>query len=225
MVENVRKATPTVQVSWLLSRYSSLLERSDFVYGHFDNMQSRAIREFHVRKKLLDNFIGGFKDAPWKIEWLSTQDFASPRDSIPDEIVRIIGSREQLTHFVTNIWLTEYPFITALLQADLLKKVKWPRGKSGAVSFSHNNSEIDLVGVVLFLTRIGGFTQKAVFQFIAIHGDHGGVDSGLVDSGQLSKAAEAIKKTYESLKPEWEKLNFSEGSLQAEVREVLKKEK
>ncbi|MCV5676256.1 hypothetical protein OFN11_32450, partial [Escherichia coli] len=61
--------------------------------------------------------------------------------------------------------------------------------------------------------------------FIAIHGDHGGVDSGLVDSGQLSKAAEAIKKTYESLKPEWEKLNFSEGSLQAEVREVLKKEK
>ncbi|MCE9897253.1 hypothetical protein [Raoultella terrigena] len=225
MVENVRKATPTVQVSWLLSRYSSLLERGDFVYGHFDNMQSRAIREFHVRSKLLDNFIGGFKDAPWKIEWLSTQDFASPRDSIPDEIVRIIGSREQLTHFVTNIWLTEYPFITALLQADLLKKVKWPRGKSGAVSFSHNNSEIDLVGVVLFLTRIGGFTQKAVFQFIAIHGDHGGVDSGLVDSGQLSKAAEAIKKTYESLKPEWEKLNFSEGSLQAEVREVLKKEK
>ncbi|WP_369290409.1 hypothetical protein [Klebsiella quasipneumoniae] len=225
MVENVRKATPTVQVSWLLSRYSSLLERGDFVYGHFDNMQSRAIREFHVRCKLLDNFIGGFKDAPWKIEWLSTQDFASPRDSIPDEIVRIIGSREQLTHFVTNIWLTEYPFITDLLQADLLKKVKWPRGKSGAVSFSHNNSEIDLVGVVLFLTRIGGFTQKAVFQFIAIHGDHGGVDSGLVDSGQLSKAAEAIKKTYESLKPEWEKLNFSEGSLQAEVREVLKKEK
>lgn len=204
------------QVLRLLSRYSNLLEHSDFVYGRFDNMQSRAIREFHVRKKLLDNFIAG-KDHR-EIERLSTQDFASPRDSIPDEIVRIIGSREQLTPFVNSIWLTEYPFITALLQADLLRKVKWPRGKSPAVSFSHNNSEIDLVGVVLFLTRIAGFKQKAVFQFIAIHGNHAGVDSESVDSGQLSKAAEAIKKTYGPLKPKWEKLNFSEGSLQAEIK-------
>ncbi|EOW7153521.1 hypothetical protein ACO4GX_002040 [Yersinia enterocolitica] len=220
-MKKINKLTAQEQVSRLLNRCSSLIERGDFVYGHFDNMQSRAIREFHVRSKLLDNFIGGFKDAPWKIEWLSTQDFASPRDSIPDEIVRIIGSREQLTHFVTNIWLTKYPFITALLQADLMGKVKWPRGRSVAVSFSHNNSEIDLVGVVLFLTKIEGFKQKAVFQFIAAHGNHAGVDSGFVDSGQLSKAAEAIKKTFELLMPEWDKLNFAVGSLQAEVREVL----
>lgn len=206
------------QVLRLLSRYSSLLEHSDFVYGRFDNMQSRAIREFHVRKKLLDNFIAGFKDAPWKIERLSTQDFASPRDSIPDEIIRIIGSRKQLTPFVNNIWLTEYPFITALLQADLMGKVKWTRGKSGAVSFTHNDREIDLVGVVLFLTGIEGFTQKAVFQFIAIHGSHAGVASECDNPGQLSKAAEAIQKTYGSLKSEWEKLNFSEGSLQAEIK-------
>lgn len=210
--------TAEEQVLRLLSRYSNLLEHSDFVYGRFDNMQSRANREFSVRRKLLDNFIGGIKDTPWKIEMLTSQDFASPRDSIPDEIVRIIGSREQLTPFVNSIWLTEYPFITALLQADLLRKVKWPRGKSGAVSFTHNDREIDLVGVVLFLTRIAGFKQKAVFQFIAIHGNHAGVDSESVDSGQLSKAAEAIRKTYEPLKPEWEKLNFSEGSLQAEIK-------
>lgn len=210
--------TAEKEVLRLSSRYSSLLEHSDFVYGHFDNMQSRANREFYVRSKLLDNFIGGFKDAPWKIETLTAQDFASPRDSIPDEIVRIIGSREQLTPFVNSIWLTEYPFITALLQADLLRKVKWPRGKSPAVSFSHNNSEIDLVGVVLFLTRIGGFTQKAVFQFIATHGNHAGMDLTCDNPGQLSKAAEAIKKTYDSLKPKWEKLNFSEGSLQAEIK-------
>lgn len=78
---------------------------------------------------------------------------------------------------------------------------------------------------MLFLTGIGGFTQKAVFQFIAEHGNHAGVDSEFVDSGQLSKAAEAIKKTFELLMPEWDKLNFAVGSLQAEVREVLKKEK
>ncbi|EJY6350638.1 TPA: hypothetical protein P7W98_003805 [Escherichia coli] len=208
--------TAQEEVLRLLSRYSNLLEHSDFVYGRFDNLQPRTIREFHVRKKLLDNFIAG-KD-PQKIEMLTAQDFASPRDSIPDEIIRIIGSRKQLTPFVDNIWLTEYPFITALLQSDLMGKVKWTRGKSGAVSFTHNDREIDLVGVVLFLTGIGGFTQKAVFQFIAIHGSRAGVDSECDNPGQLSKAAEAIQKTYGSLKSEWEKLNFSEGSLQAEIK-------
>ncbi|MEH0864452.1 hypothetical protein [Phytobacter diazotrophicus] len=225
MMEEIGKLKAVDQVAILTRTYKSLLEHSDFVYGKYDDMQSKATKEFHLRKKRLDNFIGGFKDTPWKIEWLSTQDFISPRDSIPHEIVRIIGNRQQLTPFVTNVWLNEYPFIAALLQADLLRKVEWPRGKSSAISFSHNNSEIDLVGVVLFLTKIIGFKQKAVFQFIAIHGNHGGVDSGFVDSGQLSKAAEAIKKTFELLMPEWDKLNFAVGSLQAEVREVLKKEK
>jgi hypothetical protein len=147
------------------------------------------------------------------------QDFSLQRSAIADEIVGIIGSRDQLTPFTTHLWLNKYPFITVLLQADGMGKVKWPRGKSRAVSYSHNNKEIDLVGVVLFLTSVMGFTQKAVFQFIAIHEERPGSDSGPVDSGQLSQAADAIKKTFESLRPEWDKLNFAEGSLQSEIKE------
>ncbi|WP_338533831.1 hypothetical protein ACEPWQ_13160 [Leclercia adecarboxylata] len=207
------------QVVKLISRFGSLLEHSDFVYGEYDDMQSKATREFTQRRMLLDNLIIKFKDSPWRLEYLSVQDFSSPRSAIADEIVGIIGGREQLTPFTTRFWLSEYPFITELLQADGMGKVKWPRGKSRAVSYSHNNKEIDLVGIVLFLTTVGGFTQKAVFQFIAIHGKRVGSDSGPVDSGQLSQAADAIKKIFELLRPEWDKLNFAEGSLQSEVKE------
>ncbi|HBV1801632.1 TPA: hypothetical protein ACF92H_005192 [Klebsiella pneumoniae] len=213
------------QVAKLISTFGSLLERSDFVYGEYDDMQSKATREFTQRMMRLDNLIVEFKDSPWNLEYLSVQDFSSPRSEIADKIVGIIGSSQQLTPFVDNIWLTKYPFITALLHADLLRKVKWPRGKSPAVSYSHNNKEIDLVGVVLFLTKVQGFKQKAVFQFIATHGNRPGLDRGGIDSGQLSSAADAIKKTFESLRPEWDNLNFAEGSLQSEVRDALKKEK
>lgn len=102
------------QVAKLISTFGSLLERSDFVYGEYDDMQSKATREFTQRMMRLDNLIVEFKDSPWNLEYLSVQDFSSPRSEIADKIVGIIGSSQQLTPFVDNIWLTKYPFITAL---------------------------------------------------------------------------------------------------------------
>ncbi|MDI4463453.1 hypothetical protein [Escherichia coli] len=224
-MKKTTRQTAQEQVSRLLIRCSSLLEKSDFVYGYFDDKQSRAIREYPLREKLLNKCISDFKGGHWEIEWLTTQDFCQKgkRKQIVDEILKTIGSSEQLSSFVTDSSLKKYPFLIPLLQATCLKRIKWPRGSSTAVSLFHNNREIDLVGLVLFLHEVMGYKQKAIFQFIAEHGKHRGWDSGFVDSGLLSKAAERIKKSFENLKPQWYELSFTEGSLQSEVRDVMRR--
>lgn len=225
MNKKKRQETAEEQVSTLLTHFSSLLEHSDFVYGFFDDMQSIAIREYSLREKLLNKCISDFKGESWEIEWLTTQDFCEKdkRKPIVDKILKTIGSSKQLSFFVTDYSLKKYPFLIPLLQATCLRGIKWPKGQSTAISFFYNNREIDLVGAVLFLTEVEGYKQKSVFQFIAENGKHSGSDSGVVDSGQLSKAAERIKKNFEALKPKWYELNFTEGSLQNEVRDAMKR--
>ncbi len=213
--------TAEEEVEQLLSRCSSLLEHSDFVYSKFDSPQSRATLEFPALRKRLDAFANQFKDEPWKIEFLTPQDFKQPRKSIPNELLLVIGKRERLNLLTSRYWIDEYPFLDPLISANAMGIVKqWRKGAD--ISFQHKNVELDLVGVVLFLTEVCEYKQNAVLQFIAIHGGLPDTDSGPTDGGQLSRAADKIRQQYRALKTDWWQLNFPEGSLQSEVREKIK---
>ncbi|HHQ4695397.1 TPA: hypothetical protein ACSP2S_002151 [Aeromonas veronii] len=213
--------TAEEEVEKLLSRCSSLLEHSNFVYGKFDHLQSRAIREFPALRKRLDAFANQFKDEPLKIEFLTPQDFAYPRKAIPNELLLVIGKRERLNLLTCRFWIDEYPFLDPLLSANAIGIVKqWHKGAD--ISFQHKNVELDLVGVVLFLTKVCGYKQNAVFQFIAIHGDMPDTDSGPTDGGQLSRAADKIRKKFQKMRRDWLKLDYPEGSFQSEVWEKIK---
>ncbi|TNJ16253.1 hypothetical protein [Aeromonas veronii] len=214
--------TAEEEVEILLSRWSGLLVHSDFVYGGFDSLQSRAIRELPALRKRLDAFANQFKDEPWKIEFLTCQDFAHPCNEIADQIISIIGNKDRLALLTIGICTEKYPFLVPLKDAQAMGKVKWPKASSKAVSFTHKNVELDLVGVVLFLTKVWGYKQNAVFQFIAIHGGLPDTDSGPTDGGQLSRAADKIRQQYRALKKDGLKLDYPEGSLQSEVWEKIK---
>ncbi|MFM5157753.1 hypothetical protein ACEUAT_01925 [Aeromonas veronii] len=217
--------TAEEEVEILLSRWSGLLVHSDFVYGGFDSIQSRAIRELPALRKRLDAFANQFKDEPWKIEFLTPQDFAHPCNEIADKIISIIGNKDRLALLKIGICTEKYPFLVPLKDAQAMGKVgkvKWPKASSKAVSFTHKNVELDLVGVVLFLTEVWEYKQNAVLQFIAIHGGLPDTDSGPTDGGQLSRAADKIRQQYRALREDWLKLDFPEGSLQSEVREKIK---
>ncbi|UJT79727.1 hypothetical protein L1P06_03885 [Edwardsiella piscicida] len=217
--------TAEEQVKRLLSRCSSLLEHSDFVYGKFDNLQPDIFRELPALKLRLDAFVDKFKDESWKIEFLTCQDFVYPRTEIPNELISIIGNQKRLALLNSRIWTDRYQFLDPLIHANGLDMVKkWPRGQSKTISFTHKDVELDLVGVVLFLTKVCGYQQNAVFQFIAIHGSEVDTDSGRTDSGQLSRAADKIRKSFEGMHDDWWRLDFPKGTLQCEVREIRKEE-
>ncbi|MFM5003115.1 hypothetical protein ACEUCH_02590 [Aeromonas hydrophila] len=226
--------TAEEQVERLLSRCSSLLEHSDFVYGNFGDPKSdiypelRAfrgpLREFPALKLRLGAFADKFKDESWEIDCLTVQDFARQPKAIPNELISIIGNQKRLALLNNRIWTEKYPFLDPLISANALGLVKWPRGKSKTISFTCKDVELDLVGVVLFLTKVCGYKQNAVFQFIAKHSAMQDADSGMTEGGQLSRAAEKIKKSFEVMLDDWRQLDFLEGSLQCEVREKLKEE-
>lgn len=216
--------TAEEQVERLSSHCSSLLEHGDFVYGKFDTLQPETIRKLPALKRRLEAFADKFKDESWKILLLTAQDFAHQPKAIPNELISIIGNQKRLAQLNSRIWIEKYPFLDPLISANALGMVKWPRGQSKAISFTHKDVELDLVGVVLFLTKVCGYQQNAVFQFIAIHGSEVDTDSGRTDSGQLSRAADKIRKFFEGMHDDWWRLDFPKGTLQCEVREMRKEE-
>ncbi|HHQ4467723.1 TPA: hypothetical protein ACSPZQ_001233 [Aeromonas veronii] len=204
------------EVERLLSICPSVLEHSDFVYGKFDHLQSRAIREFPALKQRLDAFTDRFKDEKWKIEQLTIQNFTPPCNEIADQVISIIGNKNRLALLTIGTWTEKYPFLVPLKDAHALGRVKWPKASSKAVSFTHNDVELDLVGVVLFLTKVLRYKQNAVFQFIAMHGGMPDTDSGPTDGGQLSRAADKIRQQYRAMRKDWRQLDFPEGSCSGE---------
>lgn len=217
--------TAEEQVERLSSHCSSLLEHGDFVYGKFDTRQPETIRKLPALKQRLEAFADKFKDEPWKIELLTAQDFARQPKAIPNELISIIGNQKRLALLNSRIWTEKYPFLDPLISANALGMVTWPRGQSKPISFTHKDVELDLVGVVLFLTEVCGYQKNAAFQFIATHGSEVDSDSGRADSGQLSRAADKIRKSFDVMRDDWWRLDFPKCSLQCEVREKLRKEK